>query len=208
MPGTIQAWVINAQHEAKEGHPLSPSKGRSCLEPEPSSLSLLGSWQEILPGSRVAVRSLVDSGHSLAVVLIQPERRVNSRAGKCETLALTLPSPQASARGGASGEARTHRHGAEEHVGTVGMNTWGEPTSPGVICLVFKEGEEKIEPYLGHRVCAVIPLMSGVASNTEADAIKVVLPLLHRIRWGQLNVNGQRVLPPMPSPHGSGSQLK
>lgn len=153
MPGTIQARVTNTQREAKEGHPLSPSEGRSCLEPEPSSLSLLGSWQESLPGSRVAVRSLVDSGHSLAVVLIQPERRVNSRAGKCETLALTLPSPQASARGGAGGEAS----GAEEHVGTVGMNTGGEPVSPGVICWVFKEGEEKTEPYLRHRVCAVIP---------------------------------------------------
>lgn len=50
--------------------------------------------------------------------------------------------------------------------------------------------------------------MSGVARNTEADAIKVVLPLLRHIWWGQLMVNGQRVLPPVPSPRGSGSQLK
>lgn len=87
----------------------------------------------------MAVRSLVDTSRSLAVVLIQPECRVNSRAGKCETLARSSPWPQASARGGASGEARTHRRGAEEHVGTVGMKVWGEPMSAGVICLVFKE---------------------------------------------------------------------
>jgi len=50
--------------------------------------------------------------------------------------------------------------------------------------------------------------MSGVARNTEADVRKVVFPILHCIRWGQLMVSGQRVLPPVPSPHGSGSQLK
>ena len=90
----------------------------------------------------MAVRSLVDSGHSLAVVLIQPERRVNSRAGKCETLALTLSSPQMSARGGASREARTHRRGAEEHVGMAG---WTRGVS---LCLLesflwFSRSEKK-----------------------------------------------------------------
>lgn len=50
--------------------------------------------------------------------------------------------------------------------------------------------------------------MSGLARKNEADAMTVVFPLLRRIRWGQVVVNGQRVLPPVPSPQGSGSQLK
>lgn len=54
-----------------------------------------------------------------------------------------------------------------------GVNTWGEPVSPGVIYLAFQGVTRKKWTLLGKQSLCCDSLMSGVARNSEADAIKV-----------------------------------
>lgn len=79
VPQTTQTQAINAWHKAKAGCAFILSPARFLY------------W-EAGRRTRPAARAHGDSGRAVAVVWMQPEPGVNSRAGKCETLTPTSPS--------------------------------------------------------------------------------------------------------------------
>lgn len=67
-------------------------------------------------------------------------------------------------------------------------------------CVWFLRGEKQnLNPIWGVEFVLGFP----GARSTEADAMKAIFPILHHIQWRQVMVNGQHMLPPVPSPHGS-----